>query len=742
MRRISLPLLAILALAVLGPLFVVYAEEPPAATRLAQTSQYCVACHLESDPRLSAPLAWQGGLERAWLSPCPVYAQLQQEAAYTDQAFDAVTAGIVALQARRMDTAAIEQRLLARQESLPRLLGGSYRTLDAAVNEARSVRYQANKVYAQVQDTNTVWRRRAMLAVGLLLTAFLLLSLAWGYRNTQTRLAAGRRLTLTLSFIALPVLAFVLFSLPLFNVTMTDDTVSTPEDLARQTALDDTTRATTAAETLAGRAWQLGRLAAAWSPFDKNAASVAISAAVSSSQQLAANSAAYWGQARSVEESAVTWQKAPQAAAPAAQRLDAAAARTWGEAALAAEILPLDTQQALDLLQSATDTALSRPASYFRDMDLKVAAVAWSANGADNAVAVANEIGDPFVRAWALREIAGQAKQPALFAQAVAAAQRVSSSYLKATALREIYTLYKNPDRLAEALAAAQALPAGSPERAWALSDLAIVSGPADLVQARGLVEGIEPAYAAARAAGYAGLARATSNAGLYAQACAELEKLPNAMERHRAQAELARAWGQAAPMDALAAAGKIGDPFWRAWAQVGAAVAPAGVDLARATETERAIGVPVARIEALAGIGAARAGANDKAGAAASFAEAASLAGKLRDPYVLRDLAVAWAQVEPEEALKLVDKLEREGDKALALLAIAEAMPDRAQAKAVYERALKQAQAARQRGDPLYATELLLVFGRRYSSVDAAMAAPAFAAALEAAGKVNTALP
>jgi hypothetical protein len=57
-----------------------------------------------------------------------------------------------------------------------------------------------------------------------------------------------------------------------------------------------------------------------------------------------------------------------------------------------------------------------------------------------------------------------------------------------------------------------------------------------------------------------------------------------------------------------------------------------------------------------------------------------------------------------------------------------------------VYERAIKQAQATRVRGDPLASTELLRELGARYAEVDAAQAEKAFAAALEAAQKVATA--
>jgi hypothetical protein len=693
-----------------------FAADPPATNALAQSDHYCVACHSENDPRVSAPLDWGGGLTHAQLSPCPAVQQLAQEIAYTDQAFDAIANGQNSLAMRGMPMASIDQRVLAREESLPRLFETSYRTVDAGVNEARAFRYQLNKTYAQVQSERGAWTTNVLLVVGILVTLFLLASLAWGYANTRNLKSSVPRVGPWSALFIL--LVFIVFALPIFNPPAESADVATPAGLERQTALDAATRAAVSAENESAKAWELAQLSAAWSPLGAGQAQLALTAAYSATNELALNADAYWGAARALEESAVTWNKAPGAAPPVVQRVAVDAGRVWAYPAMADEIVATDSRRARGLLQTALSRAAQEPDPYFRALDLKKIAVAYAQLDPAQADAVANQIEDPFIRAWAFREL-GQ------FNDAAVSARQISDMYLRGWALRAIGVAAQDTALLNEALTLAQTL-TDPTARAYALADLAAAFDETNPARAAELADSIAPAAHAARAYAFLRLGR-------FSDAWSESQKL-DGFERSRAQDEIVAAWARTSPNDALAAAQDIRDPFWRAQAQRTVVAALAPTDAARARDLARGITIPFAQVQALTEIGRAT---RDTA----SFQEAASLADQLHDPYPLCDLIAAWAPLEPPKALVLVDKLDRESDRAQALLAVALALAssDHAQANAVFDRAVKQAKAARLFGDALYSSELLRELGTRYAAVDSAKAAEAFQDALDATEKVTT---
>ncbi len=557
---------------------------------------------------------------------------------------------------------------------------------------------------------------QVILVVGVVVTLFLLATLAWGLWNTRhLHVGVLRGFRFGIGAVLFVLIIFVIFALPIFNPP-TQTLAATTADLNRQAALDAGTRAAVSAENLSAQAWEFSRLAA-----DSRLAArpLLVQTAISTTRQLEMNSDAYWGKARALEESAVTWNQAADAAPPLVQRIQVAASRAWAYAAIANELAATQPLSATEFLNLGLARAQQNPDPYFRATDLKVIAVAWSRLDQTQARAVADQIADPFIRAWAQREIGA-------FNQAVASARQVSDPYPRAFALREIALASKNANLLNEALSIAQTLP--EPARAYALSDLATAWSPFDAKQASQIADSIAPQFPDARASAFRRIGR-------FADAWTELTKLNPGFEQTRAQAELVAAWANVSPNDALTAAQKIRDPFWNAEAQRAVVTALAQTDAARALDLARAIPIPFARVQALTDVARVT---HD----AATFQQAAALADQLHDPYPLRDLAVAWAQVNPQGALTLVDQLDREGDRARVLLAVALALAltDHAQANAVFDRAVNQAQAARSFGDPLYSAELLRELGAQYATVDAAKANEAFAAALDAAQKITTA--
>ncbi|MBI4789146.1 MAG: hypothetical protein HY782_19110, partial [Chloroflexi bacterium] len=223
-----------------------FAADPPATADLARADHYCIACHSANDARLANPFAWDGRIARAALSPCPTVRQLRQEMAFTDDAFDAIRNGGIS---------DLEARLLAREESLPRLLETPYRTVDAGVNDMRAFRYQLNKTYAQAQAARDSYTMQVVLVVGVLVTLFLLASLAWGLWNTRhLSVPIFRGFRMGIGAFVFVLIVFAVFVLPLFNPPAQSE-AATAADLERQAALDTATRAAVSAENLSAKAW-------------------------------------------------------------------------------------------------------------------------------------------------------------------------------------------------------------------------------------------------------------------------------------------------------------------------------------------------------------------------------------------------------------------------------------------------------------------------------------------------------
>ena len=114
-------------------------------------------------------------------------------------------------------------------------------------------------------------------------------------------------------------------------------------------------------------------------------------------------------------------------------------------------------------------------------------------------------------------------------------------------------------------------------------------------------------------------------------------------------------------------------------------------------------------------------------------YAAAQELAGELGDPYPLVDLAVKLAEKDPQTALALVDKMDREADKAVALQAIAVASGD----QALIEQAQGMALAARVRGDSLAPAQASLNLAQALSTANKIDAQAVLQQAYEAAQRI-----
>jgi hypothetical protein len=299
---------------------------------------------------------------------------------------------------------------------------------------------------------------------------------------------------------------------------------------------------------------------------------------------------------------------------------------------------------------------------------------------------------DPGLRSWALWEIAAISGDEAVYDQAAQAARQVADPVARARSLREVAVHSDRPSLFQEALTTLDGVQ-GAP-LAYALSDLAAASGDANIV-AR-----IDPAYPDARAA-------ALYRLGHFEEAWIVAGKIADPFDRARAQAAIAGAWGN------VDATRQVADPTLRDRALYEVAVARKDAALAQGIES------PYYRVRALTTLG--------------QYEAALAEADNLSDTYPLRALAVALAEQDAQAALGLVDKMDREADKADALRAIAAATGD----PDTFDKALAMALAARVRGDALAPVEASLELAQTFQAVDESKAEAAFAQAYEIAQNI-----
>ncbi len=653
----------------------------------------CAGCHTAVDDRPAGVLAWAGSMDREQIDPCPAAYQIHQEIYYTERlllGLDRARANLPAW----VDTGRLDTQIAATRQTYSRLLDAPVPSLNAFSTEAGQLRYRLGKSYTQLnQQADTVKRDIVLLVAGLV-TLFLLISLGWGLRQTARFTAGGPgRFHPGVKAFAFLGLVFILFSLPIFRVWSAPVETTSAEAQARQTAIDTAARAATTADRALARAWMLARVGAARANANPQQAADMLTDALAAANEVQLNTPALWGQAQAAQEEAVGSPDFQEKAWLVSNRLMAANSRAWGLRLIAAEWASVNPAQAQKILREALAVANSSAGPY-RELDVRTIAVTWAALDPVQGLAVTRQINDPALRAWAVSEIAELSGDSSLYPQAIDSARQVADPVSRARLLGEIALRSGDRslfDEARQTLSGVTGVPL-----AYALSDLAARSGDAALVNQ------IDPAYPDARAA-------ALYRLGQFEEAWASTAAISNPFDRARAQAAIAGAWGN------IEAARQIADATLRDLALRDIAIAQKDTALAQSIES------PYYRVEALTALGQVQ----------LAWAEA----DNLRDTYPLRALAVAWANTNPQTALAVVDKMQRETDKAEALRVIAAATGERV----TFERALNLALAARVSGNPLAPVEASLALAKTFAPIDPAKAEMAFDQASEAARQISS---
>ncbi len=645
---------------------------------------YCISCHLAEDPRLALATEWKGGIGREVNSACPAATAIHKELYYTERMLLMIdrAGGAEAL------TEKMQAQLEAQTQAYSRLLEAPVTSLEAFTSEAQAIRYRLNKVYAAQSRGIEARKRGTVLAIAIGASLIVLGCLIWGWLNTQAFPGGSKnkpgRLIAAAVFLT-GVAGF--FSLPFFRAPPAMTTVTTPEQQEAQLVLDEADRAASSADRAQARAWMLARLASA----DPARANPLLKEAWAAVQEARAGENALWGQSLVVQEANIAASIQLEKARLAAMELNAARARQWSLPLIAVEWAKVDAEKAAALLAAEEETSAAGSGPY-RDLQLRGAALAWVQIDRERARPSAQRITDPGIRSWTQRELGMLTGDPAFFEEAGESARLVADPIQRARSLRELAIAAGDRKLLHEAVEALSEVT--GERRGYALSDLA-AAGDASLV------EGIPVEFAEARTAA---LLAVRDEEAAYRASLA----ITDPIERARAQAAIAANWVSEAK------AMQIDLQPYRDLALRDVTIKTGRVSLTHS------INSAYYKVEALTALG-------DSAGALEA-------AGGLKDPYPLVQLGILLAKADPQEALKLVDEMSREADKAALLKAlVAEGIEP-----GLFEQALGMALAARVRGDALSPAQASLDLARALWTIQPANAQAAWRQALEATRRIT----
>jgi len=695
-RRILIPtltFLAVLMLAVSSASASPWTSNQPAGTEGATLvpGNYCISCHLADDPRLASATEWTGSIAREVNSPCPAATKIHEELYYTERLLLMIDRAEGAVGALPEKT---QSRLDGYTQRYSRMLDTPVNSLDAFVGEAQTTRYQMNKAYTALNQMAEAAKLRTVLIYAAVITLIVLGSLAWGLYNTRAIRAGIVSKSWATFWRVLFVLAvLVFFALPIFRVPAAEVVMTTAEQQAAQTTLDTAQRAADAADRAQARAWMLARVGTAWIELDTTQDRNILDESLTSLETARENEEALWGQSLAVQEATIGIRIDMESADLIAADLNATRSRAWALPLVAVEWNEFDSTKATALLQAEQEVVTNQIGLY-RDLQMRGLALAWAKVDSANAAPTAAQIDDPSLRAWTFRELAVLNNNASLFERATEAAREIEDPVQQVRALREIGVASGQSHLFDEALSALEGV-AGAP-LAYALSDLAAASENASLV------EQIAPTYPDARTSALLRLRE-------YRSAWEASANIADPYEQARAQAAIASAWENAD------AAKMITVPLYRNLALR---------DVIRKTGDATlvdTISSTYYKVQALTALG--------------DYESAIRLAGDLGDAYPLVELAVAFAEADPQVALALVDEMDREADKTIVLRAVAAASQD----QTLFEQAQGMALAARVRGDSLAPSQALLDLADALWAVDTASAETVLAQAYEAAQRIAT---
>jgi hypothetical protein len=551
-------------------------------------------------------------------------------------------------------------------------------------------------------------------------------------------------------------LGVALLMLPLaFGCGSSSDAETEEQDTVAE-AMAAATEVADQQERTIAKAWAMAQVATSWAAIDPVAAQQAVADSVRAAEQAASDGDEQRSVAAELREQSATWDPVDWRQAIAlAERIERNASRAWVLRAIAGELANVDPAQASSLLATALEIAEANPLPQYQAADKSTVAIELDELDADSALEVAAAIADPAAKARALREMSALLAEtdPKLaadiLADALEAARQISNPNDRAWALREsavapAVDAAQAGELLAEAEEAAGQIDDVEPQ-AFALSDLAIAWATLDLGQAEAVLEDISHDYPEASVAALVGIAARISasnsdKAGdLLEQAYKDSEQVLDTYERAQVVNAVVTGMATLDKERAEEIAREIEDPYLQADALRSLALVVAGADADDAVSLAEAIQPRFIRVQAMIAVGDTVA-AGDAEKAVSIFEQALSEAGELDDTYPLRELASAWAPLDPAKALEIAEKVEDPPDQVQAMTDVALAMlaTDPEKARVTFETAHETAQSIKSDDDPFAAATALRDMAAVWLSVDEAEAGRLYADAFKLAAAVE----
>lgn len=538
----------------------------------AKTAGYCLECHsqrLKPDPPI--PIE-NRSVYQIKIHPCPGIRSLSEEFFFTENRIVKLDQILNTLKQEGRTNERMRKRVSEISESLSDLKDSDTSSISKLSKEASSLRASLQKVHDRTLQVRDEFDRRWLIGVGSLIFLGLLLLFGIGYRKLGRM---GRDLLLI--FIIGGTFSSSSCS---FGAVEPEKKSSGQERLER--SLTVASQTTSQMEETFYQSFLLAEMAKEWSKIEPASAEKAFELA----WQMALSARKKVSQIDALQDVAYQW---PDQAKASKERvifdmvLDLrdeirnADGRTWALRAIAEEWVQANEKKGRIFLESASREALGIKDTEFRDRDLKSISEAWLKVDENRSLEIARSIGDPFLRALALTDVAlfsrNKNKATNILQEAWKTAEFISPPYSQVKAFIQISAtaarIFPKEKKTWGERAFAQIQGLKNPQlQASIIQEMIFKWAHLDAEQAEHLAAGISPLFPESRAYSLIHMAGnreipKTKAIALLKRALAETSMISDPFESQKIKTLVVKGLVRLEPDEALRILPQIEDPFY-----------------------------------------------------------------------------------------------------------------------------------------------------------------------------------
>ena len=548
----------------------------------ARGAGYCLECHSQSfvqktsRPFASFSAAGSRSVYQAKLDPCPSVRSTAEEMFFTESRILKLSQ-ILQTMGRPMERGGqgggFGEKVAATAESFFSLRETPRASIAQFTQEATVLRADLQKVYDYTRQARVESSRRWLIGLGSLIFLSVLVLLGIGRRKLHL---LGKTTFLVM-------LAGGWFILPACSTGPAETEKKIPAQERLEQSLRIASQSASRMEESFYRSFLLAEMAKDWAKIDAGSAEKGFKLA----WQMAMTAREKAGKTKELKGILAQW---PSEAEALKQKVNYDAVldlrdeirntdgRTWGLRAVAEEWVQADRRKGRTALEFVSREAAEIQDAELRDRELKSIAEAWAGINFGRATEIAGSLGDPFLKAMALTNIAllngGKDGSDRLLQEAWKAAATIQLAYPQTQAFLRIAFAAaqihppKKKEWAERALAQVQNLK--DPQlQALATQELVYNWATVDGEEAERWAAGIAPAFPAIRAYSFLYLA---GNAGfpqtkafqLLKKATAEIPRVADSFETQKIQSLIAKSLARIDPGEALRMLPQIEDPVYR----------------------------------------------------------------------------------------------------------------------------------------------------------------------------------